>query len=211
MTDVAGMPRAAAQTGLSPALPQRAAALLDFWFGPPDAPGPEQRRQIWFRSTPEFDETVRRHFERDHEQASAGALDPWEATAAGALALLLLLDQVPRNIFRGTPRAYATDPAARIVADRALAGGHDRLVPPVWRIFFYLPFEHSEAIADQRRGLALFAGLPVDPAHPDMMRKVRRHLEIIERFGRFPHRNLILGRASTPAETAFLGEPESSF
>lgn len=186
------------------ALPERARALLDFWFGPPEDPLRLSHRQIWFRSTPEFDDAVRRRFAADHERAVAGGLAGWETAAESALALLILLDQVPRNIFRSTPRAFAGDAEALATAQRALARAHDRRVPPAWRLFFYLPFEHSENLADQRRGLALIEALPPVPGKESGLDYSRRHLEIIERFGRFPHRNAILGRISTEEEIAFL-------
>ena len=192
-------------------LPRRAERLLDRWFGPPGDPGREAERKIWFESVPEFDAALRTEFLADHEEAAAGRLSWWEASAEGALALVLLLDQIPRNIFRGSPRAYASDASARAAADRALARGFDCAVPRAWRGFFYLPFEHSEDLADQERALALFAALPPTPESPDPLRHARRHHEIIARFGRFPHRNAVLGRASTPAELAFLAEPDSSF
>jgi uncharacterized protein (DUF924 family) len=192
-------------------IPDRAKALLDFWFGPPGDPERTQHRTIWFKSTAEFDAALRREFQSDHEQAAAGALRSWEALAEGALALVLLLDQVPRNIFRGTPRAYATDPAARAVAERALERGFDQQVPPAWRLFFYMPFHHSEDLADQRRSVALFNTLP---RNPDGRGSLRRYglpyIEVIERFGRFPHRNEILGRQSTPEEIAFVAHCNSS-
>ena len=192
-------------------LPERARHLLDFWFAPEGDPGREKRRQIWFKSTAEFDTAVRGNFLADHELAAKGALSAWEAMPESALALVLLLDQVPRNIFRGDPRAYASDPQAHAAAGRALAQGFDLGVPPVWRIFFYLPFEHSEDIANQRRALDLFAALPTDPDRPQALGEVHRHYDIIARFGRFPHRNAILGRASTEEEISFLAEPGSSF
>jgi uncharacterized protein (DUF924 family) len=185
-------------------LPEPAAALLDFWFGPADDPDRERQREIWFRSTDAFDAALRLGFLEDHELAAAGLLTAWEASPQGALALVLLLDQVPRNLFRGTPRAYMTDAAARAAADRALARGFDRQVPPVWRQFFYLPFHHSEDFADQRRARALFEALPADPERAERLRYARRYHEIIARFGRFPHRNAILGRESTAEEIAFL-------
>jgi uncharacterized protein (DUF924 family) len=185
-------------------LPERARVLLDFWFGPPEDPLRLSHRQIWFRSTPAFDAAVRSGFAADHERAVAGALAAWEGAAASALALVLLLDQVPRNIYRSTARAFASDAEALAIAERALARGFDRRVPPAWRLFFYLPFEHSENLADQRRGIALIAALPPAPGRPPDAHMSRRHLEIIERFGRFPHRNAILGRPSTPEESAFL-------
>src|SRR5215471_10107354 len=151
-------------------LPDRVTALIDFWFGPPDDPAREQHREIWFRSTEEFDAALRREFLADYETAAAGALRSWEASAEGALALVLLLDQVPRNIFRGTLRAYTTDAAARAVADRALERGFDQQVLPVWRRFFYMPFHHSEDFADQQRARALFEALPPDPDHADNLR-----------------------------------------
>jgi uncharacterized protein (DUF924 family) len=188
-------------------LPERARALLDTWFGPPGDPAREQHREIWFKSPAEFDNALREAFLADLEAESAGELRSWEALREGALALVLLLDQVPRNIFRGTPRAYATDAAARAVADRALGQGFDRLVPPVWRLFFYMPFHHSEDLADQRRSVALFDTLPRNPDRRGALRRYGRpYVEVIERFGRFPHRNKILGRESTPDEIAFLEE-----
>jgi uncharacterized protein (DUF924 family) len=191
-------------------LPDRAMALLDFWFGLPGDPGREQHREIWFKSTHEFDAALRQEFLADYEAAAAGAWGSWEAQAEGALALVLLLDQVPRNIFRGTPRAYATDAAALATADRALGRGFDQLVPPAWRLFFYMPFHHSEDIEDQRRSVELFNALP---RNPDRRGSLRRYgcpyVEVIERFGRFPHRNEILGRQSTPDEIAFLAERDT--
>jgi uncharacterized protein (DUF924 family) len=190
-------------------LPERVRQLLDFWFAPEDDSGRARHRDIWFKSTAEFDAAVRERFLADHERAALGALAAWEEMPESALALVLLLDQAPRNIFRGDPRTYATDAEARAVAGRALERGFDQKVPPVWRMFFYLPFMHSEDPADQRRALDLFAALPSDPARPEAMRAARHHYEIIARFGRFPHRNAILGRTSTEAEIAFLAEPDS--
>jgi uncharacterized protein (DUF924 family) len=188
-------------------LPLRAIAVLDFWFGPPNDPAREQHREIWFRATEEFDATLQREFLGDYEAAAAGALGSWEASPEGALGLVLLLDQVPRNIFRSTPRAYAADAAASAVADRALERRFDRQVPPAWRLFFYMPFHHSEDLADQRRSVALFGTLPRNPDRRGSLRRYGRpYIEVIQRFGRFPHRNEILGRQSTAAEVAFLAE-----
>jgi uncharacterized protein (DUF924 family) len=188
-------------------LPYRARALIDFWFGPSGDPERERHREIWFKSSEEFDAALRREFLADYEKGAAGGLGSWEASPEGALALVLLLDQVPRNIFRGSARTYATDPAARVVADRALARGFDRMVPPAWRLFFYMPFHHSENLADQQRSVQLFE---TQPRNPDRRASLRRYgcpyIEVIERFGRFPHRNPILGRQSTPEELAFLAE-----
>lgn len=191
-------------------LPPRAQAVLDFWFGPPGDPAREQHRAIWFKSTAEFDAALRREFLADYEAAAAGALRAWEISAEGALAVVLLLDQVPRNIFRNTPRAYTTDPAARAAADRALERGFDQTVPAAWRLFFYMPFHHSEDLADQQRSLALFTALPRNPDRSGSLRRYGRpYIEVIERFGRFPHRNAILGRPSTDEEIEFLKGPDS--
>jgi uncharacterized protein (DUF924 family) len=185
-------------------------ALLDLWFGPTGDPERERQREIWFKSTDAFDAALRRGFLADHEAAATGRLAAWEEWAEGALALVLLLDQVPRNIFRATPRAYATDAAARAAGDRALARGFDRQLPPVWRQFFYLPLHHSEDLADQRRAVALFEALPAAPDRAETLRYAHRYREIIARFGRFPHRNAILGRESTPDEISFLSASDAS-
>jgi uncharacterized protein (DUF924 family) len=194
-----------------PPLPARAQALLDFWFGAADDPDRLHHRQIWFRSTSEFDSTVRENFATDHDNAVAGRLADWEVAPLSALALVMLLDQTPRNIFRSTPRAYCGDALALPTTIRALDRGFDQAVPPAWRLFFYLPFEHSEVLADQQRGLDLLLALPPVPGRPGDGHMTRLHLEIIERFGRFPHRNAILGRASTEEELAFLIECEHRF
>ncbi len=193
------------------ALPERATALLDFWFGPLDDLQRLHHRQIWFRSTPEFDAAVRQGFAADHDQAVAGGLRDWEQNPESALALVMLLDQVPRNIFRSTPRAFASDAQALATTQRALANCFDLAVPAAWRVFFYLPFEHSEALADQQRGIALLETLPPVQGRPGDGRMSRLHLEIVERFGRFPHRNAILGRESTTDELAFLDECDLRF
>lgn len=174
--------------------------VLDFWF----APGNEAR---WFQASPDFDEQISRRFALLVEAARAGELDHWATMSDGSLALCLLLDQFPRNIWRGTPRAFSCDEAARRVAAGAIAVGHDLAVPPGRRLFFYLPFEHSEDLADQERCLALMRGLN----DSEQLHWAERHHAVIARFGRFPHRNAILGRASSPEEVAFLGQPGSTF
>jgi uncharacterized protein (DUF924 family) len=192
-------------------LPDQARALLDAWFGPPDDPDRERQREIWFKSTAEFDASLRDAFLADYEAGAADELRSWEALPEGALALVLLLDQIPRNIFRGTPRAYAADAVARAAADRALEKDFDQMVPLVWRLFFYMPFHHSEDIADQRRSVALFDALPRNPDRRGSLRRYGHpYIEVIERFGRFPHRNKILGRESTPDEIAFLAERDKN-
>ena len=192
-------------------LPARAQAFLDFWFGKPEDPERYHHRQIWFRSTPEFDRAVRDNFAAEHVAAVAGKLAEWEAEPLSALALVMLLDQVPRNIFRSTPRAFASDPLALATTQRCMERGFDEAVPAAWRVFFYLPFEHSEVLAHQQRGLDLLLALPPIPGRRMDGHMSRLHLEIIERFGRFPHRNAILGRPSTDAERAFLVDCEHRF
>ncbi|MCY1017337.1 DUF924 family protein [Pyxidicoccus sp. MSG2] len=190
--------------------------VLGFWFGqPPDPilnPASARPRERWFSGDAAFDEECRRRFLAAHEAAASGALSAWCDEPRGCLALVLLLDQFPRNLFRGTPRAFATDALAREVSRQALARGLDLALPPVWRWFLYLPFEHSEEGHDQRLAVALFEMLALyhrDSREP--LDYARRHREVIERFGRFPHRNVALGRPSTPEEERFLQEPGSSF
>lgn len=167
--------------------------LLDFWR----QAGPAR----WFRHDAGFDAAFRERFLAAHEAAVRGELVPWSATADGALALVLLLDQFPRNAFRGTPRAHATDAQARQVAAAALAEGHDSCFEPPLRAFFYLPFMHSESLADQERCVELMR-----PLGGEQLRYAQHHRGIVERFGRFPHRNAVLGRPSTPEELQFLQE-----
>jgi uncharacterized protein (DUF924 family) len=183
----------------------RAQALLDFWFGADETP-----RAVWFETDPAFD-TACEDFLADHARAAAGLCDPWADTADGALALILLLDQIPRNCFRATKRAYATDAKAREVTRFALARGLDRKLPPMRRHFVYLPLEHSESLADQEEMVRLAATLDDHPEHGEIVEYATRHRDIIARFGRFPHRNAALGRATTPEEATFLQEPNSSF
>jgi uncharacterized protein (DUF924 family) len=189
----------------------RAAALLDFWFGPPGSAERERSRDVWFDPDPAFDAACQQRFLADQQRAAADGLAHWRAAPESCLALILLLDQLPRNLFRGSPLAYASDPLARQVARQALATGFDSALPPVWRWFLYLPFEHSEDLADQVMSLRLHAGLPEDEEKPQLLDYARRHYEIIDRFGRFPHHNAILGRANTAEEEAFLCQPDSSF
>lgn len=174
-------------------VPPSATAVVDFWV---DA-GPER----WFEKDEAFDRDFRERFLNLHQAAMRGELDGWETTAPGALALVLLLDQFPRNAFRDTPAMYVGDPRARQAAVAALAAGHDRSIDPALRIFFYLPFMHSEKLADQERSLVLCRTL-----EGDYLSYAHEHRDIIARFGRFPHRNDILGRICTPEERRFLDE-----
>lgn len=185
--------------------------ILAFWFGVPGEPGFGRHRDLWWQATPEFDRTVCERFLSLYRQAAAGALERWKQAPRSCLALLLLLDQFPRNMFRGKAEAYATDPMALELARHALALGFDRALSPLERVFCYTPFEHGERLEDQRRAVRLFESLPEGEEKAETVRIARRHLEIIERFGRFPHRNVALGRPATPEEVAFLKEPESAF
>ncbi len=168
-----------------------AADVVSFW----KEAGPSK----WFRKDAAFDAAFRNRFLAAHERAAKGELDHWRQTAAGALALLILLDQFPRNCFRGTARMFATDAKAKALAADAIELGHDQATDENLRSFFYLPFEHSEELADQQRAVAL-----TEPLGGESHRYALIHLDVIERFGRFPHRNDVLGRASTPEEIAFL-------
>jgi len=182
--------------------------VLRFWFGPgsgtADAP-----REVWFRKDEGFDDEVRERFGALYEKATSGALDSWGETAEGSLALVIVLDQFPRNMFRGDPRSYATDEKALATAKRAVDRGLDRELPPLRRAFLYMPFMHSEDLGDQRRSVELFRDL--DTGEMDAAGYAVQHMEIVRRFGRFPHRNAVLGRATTPEEAEFLREPGSSF
>src|SRR3954453_19006608 len=167
--------------------------VLSFWR--------EAGYDKWFTRDDAFDATVRDNFLPTYEAAAAGKLSSWEANADGALALCIVLDQFPRNLFRGDARTYATDQAARAVANRALKRGYDQDVPDELRGFFFLPFMHSEDPVDQDRCVELYRAAN----HADLS-YAERHRDIIRRFGRFPHRNAILGRTMTPEERAYLDE-----
>ena len=185
--------------------------ILDFWFGQPDQSDYGKQRFFWFNKKPEFDQELRLRFLTDYQQAAAGQLDHWKESPKSCLALILLLDQFPRNMFRGTAQAFATDPQAVEVAQYAVANGFDQELLTVQRWFVYLPFEHSENLGEQRQCVELFATLSDDPDSASTLDYAVRHRAVIERFGRFPHRNKILGRATTPEEAEFLKQPGSSF
>jgi uncharacterized protein (DUF924 family) len=169
------------------------AVVVAFWRNI----GPEG----WFEKSAARDDEIRRRFLTTYEAAAAGKLTGWEQNAEGALALLILLDQFPRNMFRGEARAFATDPVARAVASRAILNGFDGAFPDM-RSFFYLPFEHSENLADQERCVALNKAA----ADAEGIKWAEIHADIIRRFGRFPHRNAALGRMTTPEEQKFLDD-----
>ena len=179
--------------------------VLDFWF----ADGPETRRTAWFQKDDAFDAACAR-FRTARDQARDGAFDAWTASPKGTLALLILLDQLSRNLYRGSSEAFAADPKALAIARLAVARGFDQALHPVERIFIYLPFEHAEDLATQDESVQLFESmraelgeLTIDYAY--------RHRDVIQRFGRFPHRNAALGRANTEVETAYLAEPGAGF
>jgi uncharacterized protein (DUF924 family) len=171
--------------------PPAAFSVVEFWR--------EAGPSLWFAKDNEFDRRFRDRLLSTHEAAARGELDCWQDTPTGALALILLLDQFPRNAFRGTLRMYATDAKARAAAAAAVAAGHDRAVPKEMRLFIYLPFGHSEDPADQERSVALAEAL----GEPDLSH-AKRHRDIIRRFGRFPHRNPVLGRSMMADEQRYL-------
>ncbi len=192
-------------------MPSEAEEVLDFWFGREDEPGYGEFRDAWFRKDPGFDEKVRERFGGLYERAAAGELDGWRDDARSCLALVICLDQFPRNMFRGDGRTHATDAKALETAEYAVERALDRELPPFQRMFLYMPFMHSEDLEYQRRSVELFERLAEKPGAPDVTSYAVGHKEIVERFGRFPHRNEILGRETTPEEAEFLEGPNSSF
>jgi uncharacterized protein (DUF924 family) len=162
---------------------------------------------MWFAPEPGLDDTIRTRFLGTYEQAASGALDGWAESAEGALALVVVLDQFPRNMFRGQARAFAADDKALAIAEDAVARRLDQALPALWRTFLYLPFEHAEDRATQERSVALFRSL----GDAETLRYAEAHRDIVARFGRFPHRNAILGRDSTPEEAAWLAAGGETF
>ncbi|MEG3438425.1 DUF924 family protein [Pannus brasiliensis CCIBt3594] len=185
--------------------------ILDFWFGKVDSPEYGKPRREWFQKDPVFDDRIRSNFLPLYRQAATGALDSWKNDPLSCLALIITLDQFSRNLFRGKPEAFATDELALSHAKHAVERRFDRSLLPVQRWFIYLPFEHSENIEEQRRGIELWKSLADDPDSAEPIDYAYRHLAVIDRFGRFPHRNSILGRMTTPEEEEFLQQPGSSF
>jgi uncharacterized protein (DUF924 family) len=190
--------------------------VLTFWFGPPGSP-PLARASSWYEKNPAFDREIRERFESTHALAASGALDAWKATPRGRLALVILLDQLSRNLYRGTAQAFAQDARAREYTLEGIANGDDLALDSIARAFLYMPLLHAEDVDLQHKSLAAFERLLL--AAPDDLRGYLessqryaiRHAEIVERFGRFPHRNELLGRPSTPEELEFLRQPGSSF
>jgi uncharacterized protein (DUF924 family) len=181
--------------------------ILDFWFAQSEQAEYAQRRKVWFAKNPSFDQTIRTHFQTDYELAAAGKLRDWQETTQGCLALILLLDQFPRNMFRGEAQSFTTDSQALVIAQYAIAQGFDLELPPIQRMFIYLPFEHSEHLEHQDQAVQRIRALQME----DVTDYAFKHQAVIARFGRFPHRNKILGRANTPEEEEFLKQPGSSF
>lgn len=189
-------------------------SILTFWFGDPDNPDSEygRQRKIWFRKDPKFDQIIRDRFSSTYQDAAQGQLQHWQAEPHSCLALILLLDQFPRNMFRGTAQAFATDEQALATAQFAIAQGYDQPLHPVERIFVYIPLEHSESLEHQTEVVQLFQRLAAtEPKLQSTLDYTIRHRDIITRFGRFPHRNAILGRETTLEEAKFLQQPGSSF
>ncbi|MBC3919715.1 DUF924 domain-containing protein [Undibacterium sp. CY18W] len=197
--------------------------VLDFWFGQDvggvvdDARTAKSQAKLWWSKSEALDTSIRDQFADLNAQAMRGELDGWQHTAEGRLALIILCDQFPRNMYRATPESFACDARARAYTEAGLTVQADRQLRPIQRVFFYLPLEHSEALADQDRAVALYDALRKDV--PETQHEIFegyyqyaiRHREVIQRFGRFPHRNAILGRTSTAEEVQFLSLPGSSF
>lgn len=187
----------------------KAQEVLLFWFGGPDEQG--KRHKSWFEKDAAFDREIEERFLGLYEKAASGRLAHWKRRAADCLALIIVLDQFPRNMFRGSARAFAADPLALEAARHAVAQGFDRTMTPVERQFVYLPFEHSERLEDQLRACELTQPLTAFQETADAYRYAAAHRDIVQRFGRFPHRNAALGRASSEEEIEFLKQPGSGF
>ena len=183
----------------------RAESILDFWFAPEPGCEADQFRSRWFIPNPEFDRLCKARFLTSYEDAAHGRLEDWRNQPRSCLALVLLLDQFPRNMFRDTARAFKTDAKARELSRHAIASGFDRQSSPVMRMFFYLPLEHSENLEDQLESVRLARALTAEnPDQVIVLKSAEEHLKVIRRFGRFPSRNHALGRQSTAEEMDFL-------
>jgi uncharacterized protein (DUF924 family) len=200
---------------------EKQARILDFWFGElreGEVPPPELSR-MWWAKDQKTDDYIRNNFESPLINAREDRLREWEKTPRGTLALIILLDQFSRNILRDTPGAFSQDPQALGKAAKGIEKGFDKVLHPVMRVFFYMPFMHSENLEMQERSIELFGAMEREFTSPPELAKMlssnrdyaERHYAIIKRFGRYPHRNVILGRESSPEELEFLNEPGSSF
>ena len=194
------------------AIPSDAQGVLDFWFGAPGSPGHGQLNAAWFRKSPSFDAEIARRFAPLVDSALGGGLRDWAQQPASALARIVLLDQFTRSVFRDTPRAFAGDALALAAAREMVSARRDDALPPLQRAFVYMPFEHAEDLTAQDEALRLFGQLAVGASDAaGFLDYARRHRAVIARFGRFPHRNAVLGRTSTPDEIEFLKQPGSHF
>ena len=197
----------------------RPESVLAFWFGPPGSAAEVAGRQakLWFGKSPENDRVVAEHFSDTLLAATAGRLDHWTATPRGRLALVIMLDQFPHHIHRDRPQAFATDAQALALSLAALAAGEEQQLAPIERVFLYLPLEHAESLELQERSVSQYEQLAREAAGNEralfggFLDYARRHRDVVARFGRFPHRNTILGRPSTPDEIEFLKLPGSRF
>lgn len=194
-------------------------SIHTFWFGESqdDAEVAHQKKHLWWAKDSQVDLTIAKRFSLSTQAAALGQLDAWSVTAQGQLSLILLLDQFPRNMYRGLPKSFSFDAHALAWSLRGLADGVDQQLRPIERVFFYLPLEHAESLTHQEHAVRLFEKLAADvPAQQKetfegFLQFAKRHHDVIARFGRFPHRNEILERACTDAERAFLKTPGSSF
>jgi uncharacterized protein (DUF924 family) len=198
---------------------EQAESILEYWFGTEadDLVAANQHAALWWKKNPKIDEEIRDRFASLLDAAANGNLDDWLTDPHGRLAMIILVDQFSRNMYRDTPRSFAFDAFSQNWCKSGLDSGADRLLRPIERVFFNLPLEHSESLQDQQRSVALSKELAesVPDAHRELfdgfLNYAVRHCEIVQRFGRFPHRNAILGRESTDEEIAFLQQPGSSF
>jgi uncharacterized protein (DUF924 family) len=184
--------------------------VLEFWFGQNWQTDLKPRKE-WFQKDPNFDQAVREWFLGTYEQAIAGQLDHWLDGALSTLALTIVYDQFPRNMFRDSAKAFATDSKALMTAQHAIERDFDQDLAPIMRVFFYLPFEHSELLQHQNQAISYLQPFATDPELKSYYDFALKHQAVIDRFGRFPHRNAILGRQSTPEELEFLQQPGASF
>ena len=185
--------------------------ILNFWFGKPEDINYGKPCKFWFVKSDEFDLKLKSQFQNLYEQAAIGELEVWQEQPLSCLALIITLDQFPRNMFRGLPQAFATDAQAKTYAQVAIAHQFDTQLIPVQRWFIYLPFEHSENLEDQKISIKLFDSLRSHADSKTSIDYAYQHWEVIQKFGRFPHRNQILGRKNTPEEIEFLNQPGSGF
>lgn len=179
--------------------------ILTFWFGEPGSPDYDSIKSFWFGSTPAIDADIKSKFEEAHSLALSGNLDSLSETPDGSLALIILLDQFPRNIYRGTPQAFSSDPQALKIAKNAIVEGFDKDMTDVQKMFLYLPFQHSEDLKDQEASVKLYKDL----GNSSALDYAQMHYDIVKQFGRFPHRNKILGRVNTQAETEYINNPDT--